>query len=190
MRYDRMSDVRLFAGMHRAMMDAKAQRGFTLVELVTVLLITSVLAFFVIGKLSTPVFSQKAFNDKVTADIEYARKYGVAHRRYVCIRTASNTITFTLDQLLPESRTFGLVCGGTASGTEVALTLATADTNCSGAVNTVCAPSGMTITPSAAAVTLDATGGNTTGTATYAIANTATSTSTTVTIEGVTGYVH
>jgi len=183
-----------------AMKKVSAQRGFTLIELVTILIIVGVLAVFVIGRLTTSTFSQRAFSDKVISSIEYARKYGVAHRRYVCVRTASNVITFTLDPTAPEQRSpVGGTCPTNQAVSELALPLATSDSNCTGAnagvaAYAVCAPSGAyTLVASVPTLTFDATGANITtvagNAATFSVTGPGSTTST-VKVEGVTGYVH
>jgi len=175
------------------MKKVSAQRGFTLIELVTILIIVGILAFFVIGRLTTSTFSQRAFSDKVTSSIEYARKYGVAHRRYVCVRTAGNVITFTIDATAPESRpTPGGTCAASQGASEQPLPMATPDSNCAG-VNAVCAPSGSyTLGASVPTLTFDANGSNITTGAGVAVTFTVggPTSSSQVTVEGVTGYVH
>jgi prepilin-type N-terminal cleavage/methylation domain-containing protein len=177
-----------------AMKKVSAQRGFTLIELVTILIIVGILAVFVIGRLTTSTFSQRALSDKVISSIEYARKYGVAHRRYVCVRTAGNVITFTLDPTAPEQRSpVGGACPTNQAVSELALPLAAPDSKCS-SVNVVCVPSGSyTLIASVPTLTFDATGGNITTVAGNAATFTVTgpaSTTSTVKVEGVTGYVH
>ena len=166
------------------------QRGFTLVELIAILIIVGIMSVFAIGRLSTlgsSTFSQRAFYDKVTASIEYARKIGVAQRRYVCVRTSGNMATFTIDTTAPEKRVpLNSACAATQSGSEVALPMAVPDSNCGGVTNAVCAPSGMTLAASSAPpLTFDATGANinAVGTITF-------NTSPLVTVEVWTGYVH
>jgi len=168
-----------------------ARNGFTLIELVTVLLIVGVLAYFAMPKLTRSTFDQKALGDKVINDIEYARKYGVAARRYVCIRTTTTAITFTYVVPQPEA-SGGTLCGGTTA-TEQPITLPAPDSNCGGNTNQVCAPSGYSLSSGAATLIFDDTGSTTSATAGNSIQFTATTGSTTLTlatVEGITGYVH
>lgn len=148
---------------------------------------TGILAVYAVGRLNfTSGFAQKGFYDKVMGSLEYARKSGVAQRRYVCARTAGNNITFTINSLAPENG--GAVnCPVSPSGTEQALAMATPDSKCGGATNEVCAPSGgaITLSTSASPLTFDATGSNTGATVTF----TATG-QPIITVEAVTGYVH
>lgn len=68
-------------------------RGFTLVELVAVLLIAAILAIFVSGTLDTRSFDTITFAEEVRAQISYAQKLAVAARRPVTVRVSGNAIT-------------------------------------------------------------------------------------------------
>lgn len=69
--------------------------GFTLVELVAVIAVTSVLAVIVIPRLDQASFTSRSFADRVRESLQYAQKTAVAQRRNVCVVTSSNTLTLT-----------------------------------------------------------------------------------------------
>ena len=127
--------------------------GFTIVELVAMIVIISVISAFAIGQLGfTTGFAQKGVYDKVRAGLEYAAKAAVAQRRYVCVCVGascvpSNSVAFTIDTQSPD--TGSNFC---ASAT-TQLILPVADKDCGGASNAVCSRTNATIA-AAGAVTL------------------------------------
>ena len=71
-------------------------RGFTLAELVMVLVIVSVLAVAAMpamfGRLT---FDTRRFADQVRAAIQYAQKVAVAQRRNVCVTVTASSLSLT-----------------------------------------------------------------------------------------------
>lgn len=62
------------------------QRGFTLVELVMVLVVAAVLAVFAAPRLlGLSDFNARGFHDETAALLRYARKSAIAQRRPVCV---------------------------------------------------------------------------------------------------------
>jgi len=117
--------------------------GFTIVELVAMIVIISVISVFAIGQLGfTTGFAQKGVYDKVRAGLEYAAKAAVAQRRYVCVCVGASCDTQSPD-------TGSNFC---ASAT-TQLILPVADKDCGGASNAVCSRTNATIA-AAGAVTL------------------------------------
>lgn len=70
------------------------QRGFTLVELVMVMIIIGILAavvaprFFDIG-----IFQSRGFTDQVQASLRFAQKIAIAQRRFTCVTIAGNSLS-------------------------------------------------------------------------------------------------
>ncbi len=156
--------------------------GFTLPELIAVLLILAALSVFVIPRLdSLSGFGERADYDRVFSSLEYARKAAVAQRRYVCVQVAASSLTFTVNPSSPESTSFGGACSA-------ALPMPTRDSGCG--TNQTCVSS---ITLSGPSFQFDPLGRASSGavpqTAPLTLAVTGYSIGS-ITIESDTGYVH
>jgi MSHA pilin protein MshC len=125
------------------------QRGFTMVELIVIMLVVGIMAIAAVSRMdSLRGFDEIGFRDQVKATLEYARKSAVAGRRYVCVGVAAgNTgLVVTRDQADPDTRTLATV-------------------NCTFALNlpgrqanTIVAPAGIAFAGPAAAVIFDPLG--------------------------------
>lgn len=155
---------------------SRGESGFTLVELVTVMSLIGIMAFFALPKLTQIMSLQSAgFKDQVKATIDYARKIAVAQRRHVCVSIAASTITVTTDRGLPVNHTNGN-CPST-------LLLPSGS-------NVITAPTSVTMSP-VVSFDFDAEGRPVTGApATITITNASVSQSSTLTVESESGYVH
>ena len=85
-----------FSGTRSGLHSSPAkQRAFTLVELVTVMILVGILAV-----VAMPLFADKdafaaaGFGNELTAALENARRSAVAMRRNVCVTQAGNTLKF------------------------------------------------------------------------------------------------
>jgi MSHA pilin protein MshC len=60
-------------------------RGFSLIELVVIILIIGVISIFVAPRILDSVAQTRGFYDQLLSQVQYARKVAVAQRRAVCV---------------------------------------------------------------------------------------------------------
>lgn len=71
-------------------------RGFTLIELIMVIVIVGILAVFVAPRFfDANVFRSRGFADQVQASLRYAQKAAIAQRRFVCATFAVDSVTLS-----------------------------------------------------------------------------------------------
>lgn len=81
-----------------------SSRGFTLVELVGILLIVGVLAAVASPKLdSLGQFQSSGYRDQVLAALRHASHTALSHRRLVCATVASTGVTLTIARSNPAT---------------------------------------------------------------------------------------
>ncbi len=120
------------------------QTGFTLVELVTVMIIIGILAAVVVPRFADKTFDERGFHDAVKAAVQHARHAAVASRRFSCVSVTAGSgpagvVAISRDTTAPESVT-------TVSCT-TAIALPVPGRGCA-AANEVCAPSGVSVSGS------------------------------------------
>lgn len=73
------------------------QHGYTMVELITVMIVVGILAAVAIPRISnTSEFSANAYRNEVASALRHAQKSAVSHRRVVCADIAEKTIELTI----------------------------------------------------------------------------------------------
>lgn len=164
-------------------MGLRSFRGFTTIELVTVMIVIGIMAYVALPRLELlRGFDEEGYRDKVRASLQYARKVAVAQRRYACaVIDASGDVTFTIESVEPENAGHSAAC---PYGRQ--LGLPASDPGCGGATNMICHPAGVTLTP-AASIQFDPLGRATLGAGTYTVSGGG---SPTITVIGETGHVH
>ncbi|MCC7546778.1 MAG: hypothetical protein IT532_03345 [Burkholderiales bacterium] len=141
-------------------------RGFTLVEMIVLVIVLAVLAVVVLPRFSaTRDFDTLAFHDRVLAAVRYAQKVAVAQNAAVYVVTGGNALSLCFD---------------------VGCTVALADPAAAQPL-ALAAPVGTTLTSSAGSFSFDGLGRPSAGPVTFTVGGTPTRT---FTVEQETGHVH
>lgn len=120
----------------------RQESGFTLVELIIVIILTGILAVAAIPRFFDRTFDERGFHDAVKAAVQHARRVAVASRRFVCVTTTAGTgasavVSISIDTTLPEAAAGNVSC-------TTSVPLAAPGRGCA-ASNEVCAPAGVTL---------------------------------------------
>lgn len=90
----------------------KTQSGFTLIELVAVLVLVAVLAVAVLPRMEGALALRgDAWRDQVVATLRQAQSMAVGHRRLVCVAVGSNTLSISIATSQPASACASAVAG-------------------------------------------------------------------------------
>jgi MSHA pilin protein MshC len=93
--YDRLIDHRV---------NRLSSQGFTMVELVVIIVILGVISAVILPKLDLASgLSEDARRDQVVAGLRYARQTAVSHRRLVCVTVGASSISLQIASANPAT---------------------------------------------------------------------------------------
>lgn len=71
-------------------------RGYTMVELITVMVVLGIVSAVALPRLMGNSMAGPAFRDELVSALRYAQKTAVSHRRLVCATVAANAVTLSI----------------------------------------------------------------------------------------------
>ncbi len=71
--------------------------GFTMVELIMVIVILGILSVVAIPRMDTSGYRALQFHDQTVSALRYAQKTATSHRRRVCVVFTATTVTLSID---------------------------------------------------------------------------------------------
>jgi MSHA pilin protein MshC len=86
-----------YQGMRRNSSPVKLQSGFTLIELITVILLVGILSVVAVPRIfDMAAFNARGLQDATLSFLRYAQKTAIAQRRVVCLGFTSNSATLNI----------------------------------------------------------------------------------------------
>jgi prepilin-type N-terminal cleavage/methylation domain-containing protein len=125
--------------------------GFTMIELIMVIMVFGILSVMVLPRFSGKVFEERGFHDAVKSVLQHARHIAVGSRRFVCVDINAGTGVVAI------SRDIGVPEGKTSISCNTPIALPSPGANCAG-TNQVCAPADVAITSNTARLIFDPLG--------------------------------
>lgn len=137
--------------MYATSSDRMRQAGFTMIELIIVLVLLGILSVFVAPKLVAAISLQDdAWRDELQGALRFAQKSAVARRRLTCVTISNTTVSITTASGNPAS-----ACTVAMTGPDGKATYATAP---SGSATTTVSPAGVIYFQPDGRVTTDGAG--------------------------------
>jgi len=99
----------------KVMLRQRLYRGFSMVELIMVLVIVGILAAVVAPRFTdTNIFQAHGFADQVQASLRDAQKVAIAQRRFVCVAFTSTSVSLTMGETAACGTTLNSLSDGAA----------------------------------------------------------------------------
>lgn len=95
--------------MHGRIPPVGSLQGFTLLELIVVMILIGIMAIVALPRLTgDSAFAEAAFHSDVVSALRFAQKTAVSHRRLVCAQLTENSVTLQVAASNPAA-----ACGAT-----------------------------------------------------------------------------
>ncbi|MBI5927555.1 MAG: prepilin-type N-terminal cleavage/methylation domain-containing protein [Aquabacterium sp.] len=134
------------------------QAGFTIVELIVVMVLAGILAAYAIPKVSGAIGARDdAWHDSLQGALRFAQKGAVARRRLTCVTITATTVSITSAAVNPATSCSTSVNGPNGSATFASSTNSSAGTSVSPAGTIYFQPDGRVTTDGAGTTSADRT---------------------------------
>jgi prepilin-type N-terminal cleavage/methylation domain-containing protein len=91
-------------------MRLRGSHGFTMIELITIMIILGILAVVALPRLNSATsFRSVEFRDQAIATLRFAQKTATSHRRLVCATLTQTSVALTIDNSNPKNSSCDVV---------------------------------------------------------------------------------